>query len=230
MTGGPYTILLVEDEERIRSELSELLKRDGFIVESAGSIREADLALERPFDLVLLDLGLPDGDGLDLCRSLRERHPTLPIVILTARDATPQVVRGLDLGADDYIVKPCPPAELVARVRSVLRRASAEAGEGQVSLGELWADPASHSAGLGDRRLKLRRREFDLMLFLLRHPGRAWTRDQLIDRVWGRDFEGNERTVDLYVRRLRERIESDPSDPRWIETVWGVGYRMNDAR
>ena len=228
--GGPFTILVVEDDERIRSEVCELLAASGFGVRSVASVREAGLALERSFDLVLLDLGLPDGDGLDLCRDLRRSGCETPIVVLTARDAPSQRVRGLDLGADDYVTKPFHPPELVARVRTVLRRAIRDAPRGRVSHGPLWADLDSKAAGSGSETLQLPPREFDLLYFLLQHPGRAWTRDQLIDRIWGEEFDGDPRTIDLYVRRLRTQIETDAADPRWLQTVWGVGYRMSDER
>ena len=221
-------ILLVEDDARIRSEVSELLVEAGFGVRSASTVREAESELQRPFDLLLLDLGLPDGDGLDLCRDLRRQDIKMPILILTARDAPSQKVRGLDLGADDYVTKPFHPNELVARLRSVLRRARQEAPSGRLQHGELWADLDSRAAGRGSDTVHLAPRVFELLYFLLQHPGRAWTRDQLIDRIWGVDFEGDPRTIDLYVRRLRIQIEADPADPRWIQTVWGVGYRLND--
>lgn len=225
-TQGPWTVLLVEDDVRIRNEVSALLGDAGLGVFAVGSIREARAALGRKFDLLVLDLGLPDGDGLDLCRTLRREDVRVPIVVLTARDAPAQRVRGLDLGADDYVTKPFHPPELVARVRSVLRRAHQDAPQGHVRMGEVWADPDSRTAGRGDRPIHLPPREFELLYFLLQHPGRAWTRDQLIDRIWGHDFEGDPRTIDLYVRRLRKQIEVDAADPQCLRTVWGVGYRM----
>lgn len=221
-------ILLVEDDTRIRNELLDALRAAGFGVDVSVSKRDAELALRREYDLVLLDLGLPDGDGLDLCRNLRNGGRGLPIIILTARDTPDQRVRGLDVGADDYVVKPFHLPELLARVRSVLRRAGRSTGPGPVRCGEVWADPESRTAGRGSAALEMTPREFDLLEFLLRHPGRAWTRDQLLDRVWGSEYEGETRTVDSHIRRLRAHIEDDPSDPRYIETVWGVGYRMSE--
>jgi len=226
---GPFAILVVEDDRRIRNEVSELLSASGFGVRTASSLREAELALEREFDLILLDLGLPDGDGLDLCHSLRRNRVETPIVVLTARDAPSQRVRGLDLGADDYVTKPFHPPELVARIRSVLRRANRDQPEGRACVGELWADPESRTAGRANELFQLPPREFELYYFLLQNPGRAWTRDQLIEQTWGEEFDGDPRTIDLYVRRLRTQIEQDASDPRWLQTVWGVGYRLNDA-
>ena len=222
-------ILVVEDDARIRAELVDALGASGFDVDVSVSTRDAEDALRREYDLLLLDLGLPDGDGLDLCRRLRGQGRSLPILIVTARDAPEERVRGLDVGADDYVVKPFHMPELVARIRTVLRRAGRAAGPGRVVLGELWADPESRTAGRGEGTFELTPREFDLLLFLMRRPGRAWTRDQLLDEVWGADYRGETRTVDSHVRRLRSWIEEDASDPRLLETVWGVGYKMSEA-
>ncbi|MEM7309101.1 MAG: response regulator transcription factor [Planctomycetota bacterium] len=222
-------ILIVEDDSRIRTELLDALMAAGYGVDVSVSLESARFALEREYDLIVLDLGLPDGDGLDLCRSLRAAGRGLPILILTARDAPEQRVRGLDVGADDYLVKPFHMPELLARVRTLLRRAGRSAGPGPVRVGELWADPEARRAGNGAGAFELTPREFDLLLFLLRHPDRAWTREQLLDRVWGSGYDGERRTVDSHVRRLRALVEEDGSDPRTIETVWGVGYRLREA-
>ena len=231
LTSSPAArVLLVEDDARIREELCDALGAAGFSVEAAATLREARAALERPLDLLLLDLGLPDGDGLVLCRALRAAGRELPILVLTARDAPDQRVRGLDVGADDYVVKPFHMPELLARVRSLLRRAGRTFGPGKLAHDDLWIDPETRRAGRAEREISLKPREFELLLFLVRNPGRAWTRDQLLDRVWGPDYAGDARTVDLHVRRLRAKIELDASDPRLIETVWGVGYRMAEAR
>ncbi len=221
-------ILLIEDDERIRKELLDSLRAAGFDVDVSVLAHHAKLALERDYDLILLDLGLPDGDGLDLCRDLRSRGRSVPVIILTARDTPEQRVRGLDVGADDYVVKPFHLPELIARVRSVLRRAGRSVGPGRAQWQDLWADPESRTAYRGEQLLELTRREFELLLFFLRFPGRTWTRDQLLDRVWGASYEGDSRTVDLHVRRLRAKVEDDPSDPHYLATVWGVGYRMGD--
>ena len=226
MTSTNPRILLVEDDENIRRPLLRDLREADFSVDFDVTLEDARRNLERGYDLLLLDLGLPDGDGLELCRSLRRTDPDLPIVILTARDAPEQRVHGLEAGADDYVVKPFHVPELVARLRTVLRRSGRQDSDGRVSCGDLWADPRSRRAGRGDELLDLRRREFDLLVFFLGHKGRTWTRDQLLSRVWGPGYEGDVRTVDLHVGRLRARIEDDPGAPRWIRTVWGVGYRM----
>jgi DNA-binding response OmpR family regulator len=222
-------ILLIEDDERIRKELLDALRASGFELDVSVLVRHARRALERDYDLVLLDLGLPDGDGLDLCRELRAAGRSVPVIILTARDAPEQRVRGLDVGADDYVVKPFHVPELIARIRSVLRRAGRSAGPGLVKWKDLTADPDSRTAHRGDRPLDLTRREFDLLLFFLRFPEKTWTRAQLLDRVWGAEYEGDPRTVDLHIRRLRAKVEDDPGDPNYIATVWGVGYRMDES-
>jgi len=222
-------LLLVEDDERIRRELLDALRASGFEVEVSVNLRTARQAVERPYDLILLDLGLPDGDGLDLCRELRAGGRNVPVLILTARDLPEQRVRGLDVGADDYVVKPFHLPELIARVRTILRRAHGTSGAGRAEWRDLTVDPESRRVERGGRELSLTRREFDLLLFLLQAPGRTWTRDQLLARVWGSSYDGDARTVDLHIRRLRAKIEDDPGDPRYLETVWGVGYRLGDA-
>lgn len=226
MARTQITILLVEDDERIRKEMLDALRAGGFHVDVAVSVADAERALQSQYDLMLLDLGLPDGDGLDLCRDLRNAGRSIPIIILTARDGPDQRVRGLDVGADDYVIKPFHMPEMVARIRSLLRRTGRASGSGPVRVGDLWADPDAHQAGRGELGFSLKPREFDLLVFLMRHPGRAWTRDQLLDRVWGASYAGEARTVDSHVRRLRACIEEDAGDPRYIQTVWGVGYRM----
>ncbi|MEM7309812.1 MAG: response regulator transcription factor [Planctomycetota bacterium] len=220
-------ILLVEDDDHIRRPLLRELRERDLSVDFSLSLEDARRSLAREYDLVLLDLGLPDGDGLELCRELRaDASRAVAIILLTARDAPEQRVRGLEAGADDYVVKPFHLPELVARIRSVLRRSGSAQGLSRLSCGDVWADARTRKAGRGPRELALKRRELDLLLFLLGHRGRAWTRDQLLDRVWGPGFTGDPRTVDLHVRRLRAKIEDDPGAPRLLQTVWGVGYRM----
>jgi DNA-binding response OmpR family regulator len=223
-------ILVVEDDSRIRRELLDALRQANYEVDVAVSYRDAVISSERDYSLVLLDLGLPDGDGLDLVRHLRGGGRGVPILILTARDTPESRVRGLDAGADDYVVKPFHMPELVARVKSILRRSGRTVGGGIVNHGALWIDPQARKAGKDGADLTFKPREFDLLLFLMQNPGRTWTRDQLLDRVWGSAFTGDARTVDLHVRRLRAKIEDDSSDPKFIETVWGVGYRMAEPQ
>lgn len=220
--------MLVEDDPQIRSVLLDALRGSGFSVSPCETRREAEFLLaDGDFGLLLLDLWLPDGDGLELCRQLRFDGSSIPIVILTSRDEPDEVVRGLDVGADDYIVKPFRVAELLARIRSVLRR-STPRGRGALQVGPISANAETRRAWLGDDELQLKPREFDLLLFFLRSPGRVWTRSQLLERVWGPSFEGDDRTVDLHVGRLRAAIEENPRDPQWIETVWRVGYRFHE--
>lgn len=229
MTPATLKILLVEDDSRIRAELIDALHGAGFDVDVAVGVQDAIAAAQRHYDLMLLDLGLPDGDGLDVCRHLRAAGKSLPLLILTARNEPDQRVRGLDVGADDYVVKPFYMPELIARIRTVLRRVGRSAVGVSIACGDLRVDTDSRSARCGERELALKPREFDLLLFLAQRPGRAWTRDQILDRVWGSEYGGDARTVDTHIRRLRAVIEEDPSDPRYIETVWGVGYRMREA-
>jgi len=228
MTNDRPHLLLVEDDDRIRQELVDGLGSGGFSVDVAKTVRGAESLLDDAYDLLVLDLGLPDGDGLDLCQALRERGRSLPVLILTARDEPEQRVSGLDAGADDYVTKPFHLPELLARIRTILRRAGRAPGPGRITNGSLWLDPETRRAGRDEQEVRLKPREFDLLRFLMRNPGRTWTRDQLLDQVWGPDFQGDARTVDLHVRRLRTKVEEDASDPRLIETVWGVGYRMTE--
>jgi len=223
-------LLLIEDDTRIRRELLEALRGDGLEVDVCVSMRDGLIATERDYALIVLDLGLPDGDGIEIVRVLRERGRAVPILILTARDGVDARVLGLDVGADDYVVKPFHTPELVARVRSLLRRTGRTIGTGTVHHEDLWLDPETRKAGRHDKAIQLKPREFELLLFLVRHAGRTWTRDQLLDRVWGSSYTGDSRTVDLHVRRLRAKIENDASDPHFIETVWGVGYRMSEPQ
>ncbi len=229
MTNSTPNILVVEDDDRIQSELVDALRAASYTVAVTSSLAGARTNLSARPDLMLLDLGLPDGDGLDLVRELRDARNELPVVVLTARDTPEQCVRGLDVGADDYLVKPVHLPELLARLRSVLRRAGRHTPTGKLSCEDLWVDPSSRRSGRGEMALELKPREFDLLAFLMSHPGRAWTRQQLLERVWGPTYGGDARTVDSHVRRLRAHIEEDPGDPRYIETVWGVGYRMREC-
>lgn len=211
-------------------EVLDALEAADFEVDVCLSLGSAQDALETEYDLVLLDLGLPDGNGLDLCRNLRRQGRHDPVIILTARDAPSEKVRGLDVGADDYVTKPFHMSELMARVRTVLRRSGRGFGPGHLEWCGLTLDPKTRRALLHGKSLQLTRREFDLLLFLMQHPDRVWTRESLLDRVWGPDYEGDHRTVDLHIRRLRSKVESDPGDPRYIRTVWGVGYNLQNPQ
>jgi DNA-binding response OmpR family regulator len=224
-------ILVVDDDPTVAEVVARYLLRDGHEVECVADGSQAlERALADPPDLIVLDLMLPGMGGLEVCRRLRETSP-VPIVMLTALGQETDRLVGLETGADDYVTKPFSPRELALRVRSVLRRAHGAltpAGAGVLTDGELRVDVGAHEAVLGDLPLALTAREFDLLAFLLRHPRQAFTREQLLDRVWGWSF-GDSSTVTVHVRRLREKIEKDPTCPSRIVTVWGVGYRYAPA-
>ena len=229
---GKRTILLVEDEESIVSPLVEALRREGFdtAVSATASDSLEDFDRARP-DLVLLDVMLPDGSGFEVCRELRARS-RVPIIMLTARGEEADRVAGLELGADDYVVKPFSARELVARVRAVLRRV-AEAGEqradGATELGDVRVDPARRSAVFRGEELELSRKEFDLLRLLVENAGSVVTRERLIDEVWDTNWFGSTKTLDVHVSGLRKKLDDDPISPRYIHTVRGVGFRFASA-
>jgi len=225
-------ILVVEDEESISQPFAEALRRAGFEAlvtgTAAGALALADS--EDP-DLVMLDLALPDGDGRDVCRELRRRSD-VPIVMLTARGTEMDKIVGLELGADDYVVKPFSAAEVISRIRAVLRR-SAPRDDGAraelrkpVGVGELEIDPASRIARFRGEELELSRKEFDLLAMLMRNAGRVVTREDLMSEVWDTNWFGSTKTLDVHVGWLRRKLEDDPTDPTYIETVRGVGFRF----
>ena len=224
-------VLLVEDEDAISEPLAEYLDREGFEIEVAATLEEASRALaERPPDLVLLDVMLPDGDGRDLCREIRKTSD-VPILMLTARGEEIDKILGLELGADDYMVKPFSPRELVARVRAVLRRAEGRAGPAAdvLRVMDLTLDLPRQRLTVGDRPIELTATVFQLLAALARQPGRFFTRSQLLDAVHGVAFESYERAIDTHIKNLRRKIEPDPHQPRYIQTVYGVGYRLAEA-
>ncbi|HEY2765590.1 MAG TPA: response regulator transcription factor [Pseudonocardiaceae bacterium] len=229
--GAAGRVLVVDDDPTIRDVVRRYLERDGHVVILAGD-GESGMALagQQLPDLVVLDLMLPGIDGLEMYRRLRARSE-VPVVMLTALGEEADRISGLQLGADDYVTKPFSPAELALRVMSVLRRSRATrpvvAAEA-LTDGELAVDVAGRRASRDGAEMALTGREFDLLLFLLRHRGQAFTRAQLLDRVWGWSF-GDHSTVTVHVRRLREKIEADPARPVRIATVWGVGYRYDGA-
>lgn len=231
MTATPdmAKILVVDDEPNIREVVGLYLRRDGHEVIAASDGDEA-LRLHRQHqpDLVVLDLMLPHISGIEVCRRMQAERRT-PLIMLTARGEEEDRIIGLGVGADDYVVKPFSPRELAARVAAVLRRVQAEpaveTSQPVLHSGELRIDPNAREVTLNRQPVTLTVREFDLLYFLASHPGRVWTRDQLMDSVWGYEFAADTSTVTVHMRRLREKIEVDPSQPRFLLTVWGVGYR-----
>ncbi len=220
-------ILLVEDEQTIADVVRDYLVQAGFQVElAADGFTALHLAAQRQPDLVLLDRMLPGLDGVEVCRRLRAAHG-VPVILLTALGTEDDRILGLEAGADDYVTKPFSPRELVLRVRSVLRRSITEfSPEPSVEVGGFVLNPAARTVSHGGRELALTAREFDLLAFLLRRPNQVFSREELIRAVWGWDF-GDLSTVTVHVRRLREKIEADPTKPAVLRTVWGVGYRLD---
>jgi len=224
-------ILVVDDDPTVSDVVRRYLEHAGYDVDVAGDGHTAlERTAERDYDLVVLDLMLPGVDGLEVCRRLRQRGDT-PVIMLTALGEEADRVVGLEVGADDYVTKPFSPRELTLRVQSVLRRTAAIAAEPRVGParlvdGALVLDTAARTAFLHGQALALTIREFDLLAYLLAHPGQAFSRTELLERVWGWTF-GDAATVTVHVRRLREKVEDDPSQPRRIVTVWGVGYRYD---
>ena len=231
VTAAASRVLVVEDDPTISEVVVRYLEREGLDVEAVGDGRDAlDAAAAHWPDLVVLDLMLPGIDGLEVCRRLRARGP-VPVIMLTARGDEEDRVLGLELGADDYVVKPFSPRELTARVRAVLRRAGASGvpdglGVAVIEAGTLRIDIPAREVTMAGALVALTAREFDLLVHLARSPRRAFTREELLERVWGYSF-GDTATVTVHVRRLREKIEANPSEPQHLVTVWGVGYRWD---
>jgi len=222
------TILVVDDEPIVRDVIVRYLNRDGFETLEAGDGEDARRLVEtgNP-SLVVLDLMLPGLDGLELCRWIRGRSD-LPVIMLTARGEEADRIVGLELGADDYVTKPFSPRELATRVKTVLRRAHAPAATTErLGFGDVVLDAASHEVTKGGRAVALTAREFDLVWFLVLNPRRAFSRDLLMDRVWGYSAALDTGTVTVHMRRLREKLEDEPASPRHLQTVWGVGYRFD---
>ncbi len=222
------TILVVDDEPSIREVVSIYLERAGYRVVAVGDGQAALEALEKQTpDLVVLDLMLPTVDGLEITRQLRALGDT-PIIMLTARRTEMDRILGLELGADDYVVKPFSPRELVSRVKAVLRRARpvSAPGERALEFDGLHVDPQTRLVQIAGQETALTAKEFDLLWVLARHPRQVFNREQLLDLVWGLTEYVDPSTVTVHVRRLREKIEADPSQPRYIQTVWGVGYKF----
>ena len=223
-------ILVVEDEPAIAESVAYALRRDGFVVSVTASCEQAERAAQES-ELIVLDLMLPDGSGFDLISKLRKARRNTPIIVLSSRDGEADRVAALETGADDYVTKPFSPREVVARVRAVLRRSALGSGEadGSVASLPLAVDGSTRRAQVNGKPLELTRVEFDLLATLLESPGRVYTRAQLIDRVWGDGFAISDRTIDSHVKSLRKKLGEAGGDPGGIETVRGVGYRINDT-
>lgn len=230
----PPSILVVEDEESFVEALAIGLKREGFLVDIATDGVQALEQFESMHpDLVLLDIFLPGMSGLDVCREIRT-HSAVPIIMVTAKGGEIDTVVGLEVGADDYVTKPYRLRELVARIRAVLRRSPvSEAVEGNhevLTVNGLHLDPASHEVYLGEQLLTLPLKEFELLELLMANAGRVLTREVLIDRIWGTHYVGDTKTLDVHVKRLRAKIEEDPSHPRRITTIRGLGYKFDAGK
>jgi len=219
-------VLVVDDDVKTVELVKLYLNRDGYQVLTAYNGVEALRVARQGYpDLIVLDLMLPDVDGLEICRTLR-RESAVPIIMLTARTTDQDKLTGLDLGADDYVTKPFSPKELVARVRAVLRRLPGERGPEEIKAGKLNMNFATHEAWFAGRSLNLTGVEFKLLGILASEPGRVFSRTSLIEEALGYDFEGFDRTVDVHILNLRRKLELDPSHPRYIKTVYGVGYKF----
>ena len=228
MAAETRRILLVEDEKTIRTTVAAYLEREGYWVTPAADGQAAlDEFNKHRFDLIVLDLMLPKVSGEEVCRTIRDTSD-VPIIMLTAKGEEEDRIAGLELGADDYLVKPFSPRELVARVRALLRRAHVESEpqRDRLVFGDLVIDVTAHKAFLGGTELDLTASEFKLLTTLSRYPGRVYSRMELVEKVLGYDFEGYERTIDSHVKNLRAKLDDDPREPRFIYTVHGVGYRF----
>jgi DNA-binding response OmpR family regulator len=229
--GGTMTnrILVVDDEKIVTEVVERYLQREGYEVKIAyDGVQALKIAREWKPHLVILDLMLPEIDGLDVCRQLRQDSP-VPIIMLTAKGEETDRIIGLELGADDYIVKPFSPREVVARVKSVLRRTTdskTQERNGLLRYGDLVIDPKSREVTINERNINLTGREFDLLFFLASHPNQVFTREELMNQVWDYSYSAEYGTITVHIRRLRAKIEADPLKPKLIKTLWGVGYKF----
>ena len=234
--GAPKPVVLVVDDEPIVAEVvGRYLRRDGFAVISASTGAEglaAGLDQAQPPHIIVLDVMLPGMDGLEVCQRLRQARVTVPIILLTARGEEADRIGGLGIGADDYVVKPFSPAELVARVKAQLRRVRLDTSpplDGHLRGGEIELDPLDRDVKVRGQQVTLTAKEFDLLHYLMAHPAEVFSRDDLLDAVWDKDFVGGPATVTVHIRRLREKIERDPSRPSHIKVVWGTGYKFEPS-
>jgi len=221
-------ILIIEDELDLANLLVINLNQAGFVTEQTQCGKQGlALAIGGGFDLILLDVMLPQVDGIEICRQVRLTDPLTPIMMLTARDTETDRVVGLETGADDYVVKPCGLRELIARVRALLRRAAvSEESPKNLIFGQFTIDPVSHKVCNRDQEISLTSTEFDLLYYLASHPTQVFSRAQLLDSVWGYHHLGYEHTVNSHINRLRAKLEKDPQSPKFVHTVWGVGYKF----
>lgn len=224
-------ILLIEDDPSIARLETDYLEIEGFgVIHSSDGRKGLELALQQPWDLIILDLMLPGMDGFELCRRLREKL-VVPMLVVSARSEDIDKVRALGLGADDYITKPFSPAELVARVKSHLKRykrlSARPADSDEITAGALVIHPRARRVHVGGTEALLTAKEFELLLFLASNPDIVFSREQLFEKIWGLDSYGDVGTIAVHIQKIRKKIEEDPSNPRYIETVWGAGYRFN---
>ena len=228
-------VLVVDDEPMVVEVVGRYLRRDGFAVFTASTGDEglkAALDAEHPPHVIVLDVMLPGMDGLEVCKRLRQEHVTVPIILLTAKGEEADRIGGLGIGADDYVVKPFSPGELVARVKAQLRRVRLDTeppADGRLRGGEVELDPTNRGLKVRGQSVQLTAKEFDLMHYLMAHPGEVFSRDDLLDAVWDQNFVGGPATVTVHIRRLREKIERDPSRPSHVKVVWGTGYKFDPS-
>jgi DNA-binding response OmpR family regulator len=228
-------VLVVDDEPIVAEVVGRYLRRDGFAVVTATNGPDglaAALDPATPPQVVVLDVMLPGLDGMEVCRRLRQEHVTVPIILLTARSDEAERVNGLGIGADDYVVKPFSPAELVARVKAQLRRVRLDTeppGDGRLRGGDVELDPSGRGLKVRGEAVTLTAKEFDLLHYLMSHSGEVFSRDELLDAVWDQTFAGGPATVTVHVRRLREKIERDPGRPSHLKVVWGTGYKFDPS-
>ncbi|OXM16927.1 response regulator transcription factor [Paenibacillus herberti] len=219
-------ILVVDDDSHIRELVVHFMEKEGFVTTEAASGREAlDRLSETSVDLVILDVMMPGMDGWELCRRLREENGELPLLMLTAKGESMHKIKGFELGTDDYVVKPFDPLELTARVKALLKRSRIAASQ-QVRIGELTLDRKTFECSIGKQELTLPRKEFELLFLLASYPGKTLVREQLVEQVWGYDYEGDERTLDVHIKRLRDRLEN--AEHVEIRTIRGLGYRLEE--
>ncbi len=220
-------ILLIEDEDSIRESVAFLLEKEGFeVTQENDGLKGVETFEKEKADLILLDLMLPGLDGLEVCKRVR-KISNVPIIMLTAKDTELDKVLGLELGADDYITKPFSSRELTARVKAMLRRVSEPIENSEViNTKTVVVDPVKHKVFVRGEEIKLPLKEFDLLHYLTQNPGRVLTREQIIDRIWGHDYFGDTKTLDVHIKRIRSKIEKNPNDPKIIETIRGLGYKF----